>query len=49
MGCTERTEAGLLVVWEIDVIADGITVVDSRDVYFLVPPSGTGPGEIECP
>ena len=33
---------------EVDVIADAITVVDTRDVYFLVPPSGTDPGEIEC-
>ncbi|MBW2264250.1 MAG: hypothetical protein JRG91_19975, partial [Deltaproteobacteria bacterium] len=33
---------------EINVVADGI-MLDSREVYFLVPPTGAGSGEIDCP
>jgi len=36
-------------VLHVDVIADGITLVDTREVYFLVPPDITGPGEVICP
>jgi hypothetical protein len=36
----------LVFLLEIDVIADGITVVDTIDVYFLVPPVIEG---VDCP
>jgi hypothetical protein len=34
------TEDPLTYLCEIDVIGDGLTVLDTRDVYFLVPPCG---------
>jgi hypothetical protein len=33
---------------EIDVMADGLTVLDTRDVYFLVPPTGVSSTTIVC-
>jgi hypothetical protein len=37
------TDDPLTYLCEIDVIGDGLTVLDTRDVYFLVPPCHYGP------
>jgi hypothetical protein len=35
-----ETEDPLTFLLQIDIAANGLTVVDTRDVYFLVPPRG---------
>ena len=40
----EPTEEPLVYKAFVDVVGDGITVLDTRDVYFLIPPVIEGPG-----